>query len=384
VGEAILVQPDTAFIRDLMASGGSDLKKCYQCATCSVVCELSPDEAPFPRKQMIEAQWGLKPQLLGDPALWLCHNCGTCTTQCPRGARPGDVLGALRNEAIRQFAFPGFLGRLVSSPKAWPALFLLPMLIFMSIALWAPKGAPTPRLEFANVFPIPVLEALFFSVSGFVVLAFGVGLSRCVRAIKAWGATGNIPRRLLPSLREIMTHERFWTCDKRNWSLGHLLTMWGFVGLAVVGTATGIGIMVGILRTPLAFASPLKVLANTSALVILGGSLILLWERVRDPIKQTASTYFDWFFLLTLVGVALTGILSEVMRLAQLALLMYPIYFVHLVLIFALFLYAPYSKFAHLAYRTVALAGAEPWRPKALTIRRANEPARQEPVTTTH
>src|SRR5208337_1554006 len=104
-------------------------------------------------------------------------------------------------------------------------------------------------------------------------------------------------------------------CDKQSWSLGHLLTMWGFVGLAVVGTATGIGTMAGILRTPLALLSPLKILANASALVILGGSLILLRERVHDPIKLTASTYFDWFFLLTLTGVALTGILSEIMRL---------------------------------------------------------------------
>ena len=106
-----------------------------------------------------------------------------------------------------------------------------------------------------------------------------------------------------------------------------------------------------------------------SAVVILCGGLLLLLERVRDPIKRAASNYFDWFFLLTLVGVALTGILSELMRLAQLAAWMYPIYFVHLVLIFALFLYAPYSKFAHLAYRTVAVAGAGPWKPKALMSR---------------
>jgi quinone-modifying oxidoreductase subunit QmoC len=237
----------------------------------------------------------------------------------------------------------------------------------MAVALWAPKGAPTPRLEFANVFPIPVLEPLFFGVSGFVLLAFGVGLNRCLRATKA---RGNIPRRLLPTIWEIMTNERLQACDKKNWSLGHLLTMWGFVGLAVVGTATGIGTMIGVLRTPLALMSPLKILANTSALVILCGSLILLWERVRDPIKQSASTYFDWFFLLTLTGVALTGILSEIMRLAQFALLMYSIYFVHLVLIFALFLYAPYSKFAHLAYRTVALAGAESWRRKTVIASR--------------
>ena len=188
MAEAVLIQPDTSFIRDVVAAGGGDLKKCYQCATCSVVCELSPEESPFPRKQMIEAQWGLKAQLLGDPAIWLCHNCGDCTTQCPRGAHPSEVLGALRSVAIQNFAFPKFMGRLVASRKALALLFLLPTLIFLAIAEWAPKGQPTPHLEFANVFPIPVLEALFFTVSGFVLLAFGVGLNRCIRATKALGA----------------------------------------------------------------------------------------------------------------------------------------------------------------------------------------------------
>jgi quinone-modifying oxidoreductase subunit QmoC len=360
-----VLQPDTAFLREVMAAGGGDLKKCFQCATCSVVCELSPEESPFPRKQMIEAQWGLKTQLLGDPAIWLCHNCGDCTAQCPRGAHPSEVLGALRNVAIRSFAFPKVMGRLVASPKALPLLFLLPVLIFLAIARWAPKGQPTVHLEFANVFPIPVLEPLFFAVSGFALLAFAVGLSRCIRATKAQGAAGSITPGIVPALTQISTHARFWSCDMKNWSLGHLLTMWGFLGLGVVGTVTGIGTMIGILHTPLELTSALKLFANLCAVVILCGGGLLLRERLRDPIKRAGSSYFDWFFLITVVGVALTGVLSELARLAQVAALMYPVYFVHLVLIFALFLYAPYSKFAHLAYRTVAVAGSGPWRQAA-------------------
>ena len=85
------VQPDREFIAAMQEAGGDALKKCYQCATCSVACPLSQDGDPFPRREMIYAQWGLKDKLLGDPNVYLCHQCGDCTALCPRGARPGDV-----------------------------------------------------------------------------------------------------------------------------------------------------------------------------------------------------------------------------------------------------------------------------------------------------
>ncbi len=60
MAEATVLNPDLGFIKDLQALGGGDLKKCYQCATCSVVCPISPETKPYPRKEMIAASWGLK------------------------------------------------------------------------------------------------------------------------------------------------------------------------------------------------------------------------------------------------------------------------------------------------------------------------------------
>ncbi len=353
----MLVEPDVAFVEDVIASGGGDLKKCFQCGTCSVVCNLSPERATFPRRQMLQAQWGLKERVLADPGIWLCHNCGDCTDRCPRGARPGDVLGALRSIAIRHYAFPKMLGEMTASPAALPFLLLLPVIVLGIIAVPRLQNIVAP-FEFAMVFPQKTLEALFFTVSGFALLAFVAGMIRFARAISPSTAAAAVAAGVGAAALTIAAHGRFRSCEAaapRRW--GHFLTFWGFIGLAIMGTAVGIGSMLGLMHTPLPLTSGWKILANTCAVAALAGIVLLLVERTADPVRRARSTYFDWLFALALAGVLLTGALSEILRLAQVsAAAMYGVYFVHLVLVFSLILYAPYSKFAHLAYRTVAMA----------------------------
>jgi len=133
MADSYWVEPDVKFVRQLKTLGGETLKKCYQCATCSVVCPISPDEKPFPRKEMIAAQWGLKDKLVGNMDVWLCHHCNDCSTYCPRGAMPGDVLNAVRAYSIQQYAWPRWLARIVPDARFWWLLLAIPVAIFLFI-----------------------------------------------------------------------------------------------------------------------------------------------------------------------------------------------------------------------------------------------------------
>ena len=57
MADSYLVNPDVSFIEEVGRLGGADVKKCFQCATCSVACPISPDTKPFPRKEMIATSW---------------------------------------------------------------------------------------------------------------------------------------------------------------------------------------------------------------------------------------------------------------------------------------------------------------------------------------
>ena len=63
------MEPDLKFIDEMAQLSDGSFEKCYQCATCSATCPISPDNHPFPRKEMVWAMWGLKDRLLKNPDL---------------------------------------------------------------------------------------------------------------------------------------------------------------------------------------------------------------------------------------------------------------------------------------------------------------------------
>ena len=123
----------------------------------------------------------------------------------------------------------------------------------------------------------------------------------------------------------------------------------------VTTTSVGIGIYAFGYLTPWPLWHPVKILGNVSGLAVLIACGVFLYRRLKDKEKAGKSTYSDWLFLWVLTLTTLTGFLSEISRLANIPPLAYWVYFIHLGFIFFLLVYIPYSKFAHLAYRFVAM-----------------------------
>jgi len=379
MAEAALIQPDLEFKRDILGLGAHDLTSCYQCGTCSVVCPIATDADPFPRKEMIWVQWGLKDRVLSDPAVWLCHQCNVCNAYCPRDAKPADVMAALRDYSITHYAVPKFMGKAVSEAKYLPLLFAFPALIFLAVLAWLGNltSLPTGQIVFSKFMPIIYIEIVFILGVGAAVVAALLGAIRYWKGMNEFSLAlrdSGAVKGLIPTLIDILKHRKFRQCEggrvgtrksyKSHLHKSHLAVFYGFLGLVVTTTSVGIGIYAFGYLTPWPLWHPVKILGNVSGIAVLIACGVFLYRRLKDRERGGKSTYSDWLFLGVLALTTLTGFLSEILRLADIPSLAYWTYFIHLVFIFFLLVYIPYSKFAHLAYRFVTMLYSTSLEPK--------------------
>ena len=384
---AQIIKPDLNFVKEVIKAGGKDLKKCYQCSTCTAVCNVTQENRPFPRKEMLYAQWGLKDKLFSNPDIWLCHQCSDCTAYCPRGAKPGEVLGAIRKLAIREHSWPGFLGKLVGSPLYLVFLILVPVVILLIGANGNPLNPDSiPRGEdgsivYSKFMPVnTVIDPIFIGAALFAIISFVIGVkkywntltsSTVTYATKGLESNQSLSQTILNTIKEILLHKQFTKCNvTKTRTYAHLLTFYAFAGLFITTSWAVVylygyeifGIQpFGIFHfgeSPYPLYDPVKILANVSALALITGiTLVVIFRLINAP-KAGIGSYFDWLLITVIYIIAATGILSEVLRLLNIASLAYPVYFIHLTFVFFLFAYAPFSKMAHMVYRTVAMVFA--------------------------
>jgi quinone-modifying oxidoreductase subunit QmoC len=384
MSEVKVLTPDLNFVRELKNSGAESLKKCYQCATCSVVCDISSDKDPFPRKQMHMAQWGLKDELLKDSSIWLCHNCNDCSKNCPRGAAPADVLATLRKAVIKGNAFPPIFGGLGDSKPLNIFIALLIPVILLSVIFFTGGnfGIPDGEIVYSKLFPLIKVDITFMITAFFVSIFFVISI------MKFWKNINSEPeklrasdKKLIPALIETLiefaTHKKFSKCgESKNRYYGHMLVVIGFVLLFIVTNWSlftqdllewhspfvldeHAEKIFGSLAVAKIYVVMFKLTANIGAISLLLGAGLLILNRLKEKSYTSLTSSFDWTLLGIIFTVCVTGILSEFTRVANMPEIAYPIYFIHLVTVFYVIAYIPYSKLSHMVYRITAITYAK-------------------------
>jgi quinone-modifying oxidoreductase, subunit QmoC len=372
-----IVVSDLGVVDRMVGFGAETLRRCYQCGTCSVVCPRTPLEDAFPRKEMVWAQWGLEDRLVADVDAWLCYQCNDCITHCPVDARPGDVMAATRDLQIAEYSFPRFMGRIPSERRYLPLAVAIPAALVGLLVLTATVASegrfalPQGRILFEHYIGHGWLDVFTLSLVSVVAALSFDGLRRfwaaLGRSVPAGTERQPLSRSVRGAIGDAFSHKGFDDCATSHTRLwAHLAIFYGFLGLVAATTGAAIYTEIfpilgiewhgNVLSLPI--WDPVKIVGNVGGIALLVALGQTLWMRFARREQAGKSTYSDWFFSGLLALTALTGFATEILRFADARTGAYAAYTIHLVFVFGLFAYFPFSKFSHVMYRTAALAFA--------------------------
>jgi quinone-modifying oxidoreductase subunit QmoC len=275
------------------------------------------------------------------------------------------------------------MGKLMSRPSGLPILVGVAVAIIFFLVWWTGQrkgldkwglNAPLPNSYasggyeggfFGNFLEHGPVEMIFIGGNMLIFAFIALSMWRFWNDMKkAYGPASGpafVPC-LIETVKEIVFHKDFKSCTTnkiRFWA--HMFVFVGFfAAMATAGLAL-FDMVVLDHQPPIPFFNPIKILGNLSFLLLMAGTLILIFRRLGNKEEAGQSSYFDWVFLITLFIVGLTGGLTQVGRQVgdHLLALSYAIYFIHITAVFCLLWYMPYSKFAHMFYRTLGLVFAK-------------------------
>ncbi len=372
------VAGDGAFRRRLGRDMGG-LESCLQCGACTATCDLAGGTGMFPRRQVTFVRLGLSERAASSPEIWHCYACTDCTATCPSGAKPAEVMAALRQLATERYAYPRRVAMMVNNPGSFWATYVVTAAFLAGLVAVCGSFRPgRGPIVYAGMLPNDILVPVMSGLTALVLAAAVIGVVRAWRAwygsAPGWGrgaAPGTAPApdpsgragRLWPAVRaalpEIAAQRKLSRCEARRlrpWA--HRAIVVGFVGLVLASGFMALTLVLG-RPYPLPMASPAKIVSNLFAALLIAGTLYFLVLRATRAAHGQRSDFFDWALLSNLLMAGLTGVATELLRVAGARGAAYSVYFVHLVIVLVLMWTLPYSKLAHVLYRVMAIAGRE-------------------------
>jgi ferredoxin len=360
----------------IQRAGAFDISACFNCGQCTAICPLSKEGEEFPRKIIRYATVGLEEKLVSSPELWSCYYCGECTKTCPRDADPGAFMMAARRYAIQKFGWGGISTAMYTRKTVFFGVMAALSLFLASTILMFHAQISASGIDLFSFIPLSIVDRAGMLMGTFVgisALANLVIMNKYLSTRTMGSPNSTIIRRAYSRavalakviVAEVAIEKRLHTCADRNKYWAHLLMVWGFGGLLI---ATMLDYMIDSYGMTLPVYVP-RGLGIASGLALIYGSVYFIYKRLECKEEYATYSHFtDWTFLLLLLSIGVTGFLLDLFVLANIPLLAYTTYSLHLILVFDLLVTAPFTKFSHALYRPLALWMLEATQTEAKTV----------------
>lgn len=360
----------TGFVQEIRRYGRFDVSACLNCGSCTIVCNLSTDAAPFPRRPIRRALLGLKSSVQAGLEPWLCHDCGDCSITCPRQAEPRESMMTLRRYLAAQYDVTGLASKILTSTAGEIIALSIVGLLVLALVLFyhlVYKEIPMSVSEFVTT-PFG-LEHMFPTITYFTVVVFLIPLvllTLNIMRMHRWTMRELEPAKIpLPFyLREIqslvvhtLSHRNIRKClqeiHQKRWTTHWLL------GLAVSLMLVIKFFFLDWFQTDAIYPiyHPQRWLGYLVAAVLIYVPLDILISRMRKRVEihkfsEPSDVILPVMFLL----VALSGLGVHIFRYLEFALTSHLLYAVHLAIAVPLVLIElPFGKWSHVVYRPMAL-----------------------------
>ncbi len=345
-------------LAEIKKLGAFDLEACYSCGTCSAVCPLSKDAASFPRRMIRYSLLGLEKRILAAPEPWLCYYCGECSETCPRQAEPAALMMALRRFATRKYSLGRVADAVYSSLASVCTWLLLSAVALFLIILASNPEMNMDRVDFLSFISLDNIHDAGIVLVTFIVLAAAIQLWILYRNLRRGvGADVLSVKKAVPAagraLGEAVMQKRFGECaDDKLRRLAHMGVSWGFMGM-FLATLIILGVDYNMLPLPRWVSLAVGSISGVACSLGLGYYFYLRLKGKTAVGKYSHPS--DWAFLLLLALSVLSGYVMLFFRFSNMPMAAYGTFAFHLVVVFDLLVTFPFSKFAHVVYRPVAL-----------------------------
>ncbi len=291
----------------------------------------------------------------------LCHDCRECYYVCPYTddhefkLNIPKVLSELRLETYSENIWPRFAKKFLDHPIAsWGTVASISIIFTFGLAVFLSgvKFLVSPSMLSEQIIPDPYFKVLSLLLYAYVIIIWSVEGMKYWHSIKKPGRKITL-RYFLLGLKDAFQHKYFggggagcnYPGEKGTTTrlVFHAMLLGGFIlDLATILFYPDMGRVIVWSYTA------------GAAAMFLGSSFLLAFKPSSNQLLMaTAMKQNDYPFTTAMMLTGLTGILFPIVS----GTLLYSYFFlIHVALIAAIFLMAPYSKFLHPVFRVVSLA----------------------------